>query len=134
MLPSCPVERSSSAQTSQPSASSSSLRCDPMNPAPPVTSAFMLASLLTASDASESTLDRVRAGLEGQRGAQLAPCLDGLLRPEIREAELEPDLDRPRLLLRRLDEGRDRSGGRGRDVGLDDVRLDRERIEAPGPA
>ena len=73
----------------------------------------MPASLLAARDASESTLDRVRAGLESQRRAQLAPCLEGALRPEIREAELEPDLDRPRLLLRRLDEGRDRRRGRG---------------------
>ncbi len=35
-----PVERSSSAQTSQPSSRSSSERCEPMKPAPPVTRAF----------------------------------------------------------------------------------------------
>jgi hypothetical protein len=35
------VEMSSSAYTSQPSASSSSERCEPIKPAPPVTSAFL---------------------------------------------------------------------------------------------
>ncbi len=35
-----PVERSSSAKTSQPSSSRSSTRCDPMKPAPPVISAL----------------------------------------------------------------------------------------------
>src|SRR5258707_15186011 len=41
MLESTPVTRLSRARTSQPSASSRSQRCDPRNPAPPVTTARM---------------------------------------------------------------------------------------------
>ena len=55
----CPVERSSTTSTSQPSASSRSTSVEPMNPAPPVTSALTSPRPRTGTRAPDSS--RVRA-------------------------------------------------------------------------
>src|SRR5262249_55666672 len=133
---SCPVETSSSTNTSQPCESRSSERCEPMNPAPPVMSALLLTrrSLLRTPDASKRAFDRVLAGLEAEGRAQLSPGGGRLLRPQVREPELEARVDRARLLPDGLLQRRDRLLRGGRKRCGDQVRLDAERIEAPRPA
>ena len=53
-----PVERLSSTVTSKPSASSRSVRCEPMNPAPPVTRHVLTAAGATSSPRMSSSVTR----------------------------------------------------------------------------
>src|SRR4029079_4512562 len=133
---SCPVETSSRTKTSQPLASKSSERCEPMNPAPPVISALPPTAQAYSAvfEAAERLLDRGGARLEPERRPQLPEALAPAVRAHVRLGQLEPDLDRAGLLPGGLLQGRDRLGRHARDGGLHEVGLHGERVEPAGPA
>src|SRR2546426_6782644 len=114
MFGSDPVDRSSRAKTSHPSASRSSARCEPMNPAPPVMSAlgvFVSGVLncrsLASSGSGEGLGDVLRARIEAQPSMELAASLRLPAGVEVGEPESEAELDLPRLLPHRGLERRD---------------------------
>src|SRR5436190_24164769 len=96
MFGSEPVERSSSAKTSQPSSSRSSARCDPMKPAPPVMRA--LGKCRSLPGGSEQSRDVRRARIERERPPQLASRVGLTVRMEVGEREGVVKLYLPRLL------------------------------------
>src|SRR5919204_1741651 len=138
MFGSDPVERSSRAKTSQPAASRSSARCDPMNPAPPVMSALglLVSGVLNRTSLPrlpERLADVVRARVEREGCFQLTSCIRGAVGAQVRERELVAELDLARLLANRSSERRDVPRGGG-ESGLGLVGRGGERIEALGPA
>src|SRR5919201_6724092 len=136
-LDSRPVERSSTTTTSSPRSSRASTRLDPMNPAPPVTSARMArdrrADPPSAVDRREPRGDRLR---RGERANVLAPGLAG---GRVAEAGAGRGAERVGVAGRReparvdeLGQGADRGGDDGHAVrhrlgGSEAERLGRER-------